>query len=177
MEKIGLWCNLQTMRYLLLIIVCSFTALAAPDVIPMVAAGAEAFAKNKDAESRAIFEAVLAAEPANKAAKNYLALLNKRKSAGATSVEAALQQVVLPMVNLREASPREAVAYIGQQVVKLTEGRQTMNVVWLVPDTMQVSPVTLQLQGVPATEALRYITASAGLVLTYDAHAVKVAAP
>ncbi len=66
------------------------------------------------------------------------------------------QKVIIPKIQFADATPRECVDYVAQRVEKLTDGKQKVSVVWMVPET-STALVTLSLQNVPATEALRYI--------------------
>lgn len=129
--------------------------------------------QDKDFETaRRLFEAELVENPKNDAARNYLRILgSNQKSTG--NLPQILEAVTLPTVDLREASPREAVAFVAQQIEKQTQGKQKLNVVWMVPEG-NATPVTLSLQNIPASEALRYIAEAAGLQLQFDQYAVRV---
>ena len=53
---------------------------------------------------------------------------------------------------------REAVAFVSQKVRELSGGKQSVNVVWMVPAEQTAGErVTLSLRNVPASEVLRYI--------------------
>jgi hypothetical protein len=119
-----------------------------------------------------LFEAVLASDPKNQAAQNYLRMIEANKKKG-HSLPTNLQKVILPKVEFDEASPKEAIEFVAQQVQKQTGGKQTVNVVWMVPEGVE-KKITLKLQDIPAFEALRYIGDAAGVQLEYDTFAVKI---
>lgn len=119
-----------------------------------------------------LFEAVLAGDPKNQAAQNYLRMIQADKKKG-SSLPANLKKVILPKVEFEDASPKEAIEFVAQQVQKQTGGKQTVNVVWMVPEG-QEKKITLRLQNIPAFEALRYIGDAAGVQLEYDTFAVKI---
>lgn len=120
----------------------------------------------------ALFQTVLASDPKNQAAQNYMRMIQAQVKSG-SSLPAALKKIMLPKVDFTDASAREAFEYVAQQVQKQTGGKQTVNVVWMVPEG-QDKRVTLSLQNIPAFEALRYIGEAAGLQLEYDNFAVKI---
>jgi hypothetical protein len=119
-----------------------------------------------------LFQAVLASDPKNQAAQNYMRMIQAQQKNGST-LPANLKKVILPKVEFNDASPKEAFEFVAQQVQKQTGGKQTVNVVWMVPEG-QEKKITLKLQSIPAFEALRYIGDAAGLQLEYDTFAVKV---
>jgi alkyl sulfatase BDS1-like metallo-beta-lactamase superfamily hydrolase len=120
----------------------------------------------------ALFETVLASDPKNQAAQKYMRMIQAQQK-NASSLPATLKKVNLPKVEFQEASPKEAFDYIAQQVQKQTAGKQSVNIVWMVPEG-QEKKVTLSLQNIPAFEALRYIADAADLQLEYDNFAVKI---
>jgi hypothetical protein len=120
----------------------------------------------------ALFEVVLAKDPKNQAAQNYMRMINAQLK-NSSALPATLKKIILPKVEFQEASPREALEHVSQLVQKQTDGKQSVNVVWMVPEG-QERKVTLSLQNIPAFEALRYIGDAAGLQLEYDAYAVKI---
>jgi hypothetical protein len=119
-----------------------------------------------------LFEVVLANDPKNQAAQNYMRMIRAQQKNG-SSLPANLKKVILPKVEFQEASPKEAFEFVSQQVQKQTGGKQSVNVVWMVPEG-QEKKVTLSLQNIPAFEALRYIGDASGLQLEYDNFAVKI---
>ena len=119
-----------------------------------------------------LFQAVLASDPKNQAAQNYMRMIQAQQKNN-SSLPANLKKVILTKVEFQEASPKEAFEYVAQQVQKQTGGKQTVNVVWMVPEGLE-KKVTLTLQNIPAFEALRYIGDASDLQLEYDNFAVKV---
>ncbi len=135
-----------------------------------------AFQSGDYTSARSLFESLQSMDPKNMAAQNYLRMI-ALKEKGGPGIESALKTIILAKVDLREVTPREAVAYVGQQVEKLSGGKQKLNVVWLVPPDSPVNTaqnVTLSLANAPANEVLRYIGAIANLKMAYDANALKV---
>ncbi len=122
--------------------------------------------------ARSLFQEVLASNPKNQAAQNYLRMI-EAKNQSANSLSASLKKIILPRVDLQDVSAREAITFVTQQVQKQTGGKQSVNVVWMVPEDAE-KRVTLTLQDIPAYDALRYIGDAAGLDLAYDNFALKI---
>lgn len=123
-------------------------------------------------KASSLFETVLATDPKNQAAQNYMRMIQAQQK-NTSSLPAALKKINLPKVEFQEVTAKEAFNYISQQVRTQTGGKQTVNVVWMVPEGKEKN-VTLSLQNIPAFEALRYIADASDLELQYDNFAVKV---
>jgi Tetratricopeptide repeat len=135
-----------------------------------------AFRAGDYATAKSLFESLLAIDPKNPAARNYLRAIALREGSG-SGLETALKNIYIPTIDFRDVTVREAVAFVGQKVHELSGGKQSLNVVWMVPpDTTEGTRVNLSLQNVPASEVLRYIGDASNLKFSYDAHAVKIIA-
>jgi hypothetical protein len=87
-----------------------------------------------------------------------------------------LDGTILPKIDLRDASAKEAFDYTLQVINRsATDGKKT-NIVWVVPSDYP-NRVTLALDHVPASVALDYLAESAGLAVAYEEHAIKVSVP
>lgn len=141
---------------------------------PLFTEGLEAFKKEDYVTARAIFETIIAQNPRDPAAQNYLKLIAaKEKGGGGTGIETGLRKVIIPKVDFNDATVRDAITYVSQQVKTLSGGKQGMNIVWMIPADY-AGKVTLSLQNVPAAEVMKYIAQAGQLTLEYDAYAVKV---
>jgi len=161
------------MKRLLTLLLFAFSSLAAQQV-EIQAEAVRAFQAGDYATAKSLFESLLSVDPKNLAARNYLRAIALRESSG-PGLEAALRNIIIPTVDFRDATVREAVAFVSQKVRELSGGKRSVNVVWMVPPEQADSArVTLSLQNVPASEVLRYIGDSSNLRFSYDAHAVKI---
>lgn len=143
----------------------------------LVAEGQAAYVKGDLAAAKKSFELVNQLEPRNVTAINYLRLIATReaKAPRGGGLEQQLSKVILPKVELKEATLGSAVEFLRQQAAKATKGKMNVNVVLLVPDAQaNTQTVTLQLQNVPFTEVLKYLGDLAGLQVEYDAYAVRL---
>jgi len=161
------------MKRTLLAFLLSATAALAQQPSPLFTEAVRAFKEQDYQTAQSLFESVVSTDPKNQAAQNYLRIIDTRLKSGRAGLQASLKTIVLPNVSLHDTTAKEAVDYIAQQVIKQSKGQQKMSVVWLVPEDYSAK-VTLDLQNIPASEALRYVTDNANLQLAYDTYAVKI---
>jgi len=162
------------MKWIPLILIFSVSPLLAqtPDSKTTFEQAVRAFHGGDYEAARLLLESVVSTDPKNQAAQNYLRMI-KAQQKGGSSLSTALKKIILPKVELQDATSREAMTYVSQQVSKQTAGKQTVNIVWMVPED-QAKNVTISLQNIPAFEALRYIADASNLQLEFDNYAMKV---
>jgi hypothetical protein len=161
------------MKKILALLFLAFSSLAAQQGEIQVEA-VRAFQAGDYATAKSLFESLLSIDPKNVTARNYLRVIAQRERTG-PGLEAALRKIVIPTVNFRDTTVREAVAFVSQKVGELSGGKQSVNVVWMVPPEQADSArVTLSLQNVPASEVLRYIGDASNLRFSYDPLALKI---
>ena len=161
------------MKKLLALLFLAFSPLAAQQN-EIQAEAVRAFQAEDYATAKSLFESLLSIDPKNPAARNYLRAIAQREQGG-PGLESALRKILIPTVDFRDVTVREAVAFVSQKVRELSGGKQTVNVVWLVsPEQTATARVTLNLRHVPASEVLRYIGAASNLRFSYDALALKI---
>lgn len=138
-----------------------------------------AFRKGDLARARSLFEAAALRNPQDQTAQTYLrAIAIRQKQSPASSLETSLKTILIPRVNYQDVTVRAAVEYLSRQVSALSQGRQSLNVVWVVPGLDSHEPrITLALQDVPASDVLRYILDLAGFKAASDASAVRISRP
>jgi hypothetical protein len=155
------------------ILFLAFSALAAQEG-EIQQEAVRAFQLGDYATAKSLFESLLSMDPKNAVARNYLRVIAQREKSG-PGLEQSLRRVILPVVEFRDTSVHEAVAFVSQKVRELSGGKQSVNVVWMVsPQQAADARVTLSLRNVPASEVLRYIGDASNLRFSYDALAVKV---
>lgn len=79
------------------------------------------------------------------------------------SIEAKLQQIVLPKVSLNDATLREAVAFLDGEV----EGKEEIEF-HIAPGLKSSSKISCELGAVPAQVALKFITELAGVSYRFE---------
>lgn len=119
------------------------------------------------------FNEVLAVEPQNKSAQNYLRMIRaaEAKSGPGGGLQKKLTGLVLPQVNLKSATFSSALEYLKQLAEK--EGTNVSFVTQL-PEATLKEPVTLALSNVPFTEVLRYLGDLARVKFTVEQYAISV---
>jgi hypothetical protein len=161
------------MKKLLALLFLAFSSLAAQQN-EIQAEAVRAFQAEDYATAKSLFESLLSIDPKNFAARNYLRAIAQREQGG-PRLESSLRKILIPTVDFRDVTVREAVAFVSQKVRELSGGKQSVNVVWMVsPEQTASVRVSLSLQNVPASEVLRYIGDASNLRFSYDALAVKI---
>ena len=167
-------------RWFLAAFALPLCALAqSPTPHPLATEGIAAFKKGDYTTARHLFETALAQNPRDTVSQNYLKAIAIREKGGGpggaigAGIEANLRTIIIPKAEFKDATVREAITYVSQQVKNLSGGKQTMNIVWLIPADY-AGRVTLSLQNIPAAELMKYIAEAGALTLDYDAYAVKV---
>ncbi len=126
-------------------------------------------------DAKTQFDQILASDPKNQIAKNYLKLINE-KVARQIAAQRKLESIVIPRLDLKDASAREAFEYLIQIINKSAPEGYRANLVWVVPADY-AQRVTLSLEGVPATAALKYTAETAGLRASIEEFAIRVSMP
>jgi tetratricopeptide (TPR) repeat protein len=127
------------------------------------------------ASAKSKFQVVLASDPKNVVAKNYLKAIATAESQAGPGVktEAQYKKLILPQVEIREATLDSALEYLKQAAVKASNEKLKPSFV-LQPGVDASTPVTLRLSGIPFTEALRYVGDLASVQFSYDQYAISV---
>lgn len=139
-----------------------------------------AYVRGDTAVAKEKFEHVLRLEPANRVATIHLrriAAEEKIANAGAApgkTTEAALAEVILSRVELRELSFTEALEYLRQKGIEVTKGKVAINLVMQFDGAPMTEKISLSLQNVPFTEALRYVCTIGNAEFLFEKHAIVV---
>lgn len=133
----------------------------------------KAFQAGNLSDAKAILEQIAIREPKNQAVQNYLKMIAK-KQAGQLSMKAKLDAILIPKLELKESSAKEAFEYIFQLLNRNAPQGFRANMVWMVPEDFSKT-VTLSLDNVPGSTALEYAAQVAGLKTSYEEFAVRIA--
>lgn len=151
--------------------------LAAPGVDAqqpsLLAEAQRAYASGDYAQAKLQFELILAEDPNNIVARNYLKMIMTAQKQGRTgsALQQQLRSVVIANVDFREATLEAALDFLRQQIEK-TANLKTSFV--LQPGVDPARTVTLRLANVPVTEVLRYIGDLAQVRFSVDQYAISV---
>jgi hypothetical protein len=123
------------------------------------------------------FKMVLESDPRNVTAQNYLRMIavQEKSGNGAGQLEKQLQALILPRVELKDATFGTALEYLKQNAAKVSEGKTKVSFVVQVPaDIADSKKVTLSLTNVPFTEVLRYMGELTGFRFAIEKYAIFV---
>ena len=166
---------LQFPLTVLLACILGATAFAA-DVQKLLSEGQTAMIRGDLETAKSKFEMVNQLDPRNIPAIAYLRQIAAQEKNKPTSPqqEKALSQLIIPKLEFREATFTAALDFMKRKATELSGGKQSVNFVVQLPPESQNTPVTLNLQNIPFTEALRYISELAGAKVEYQKFAVVI---
>ena len=161
---------------LLLAVFAFLPAVAQQTVQSALAQAQKAYLAGDIATAKPLFEQVLASDPKNVTARNYLRMIAVRevKPGSAAAVERQLQALILPEVKFENATFREAVNALRQFADKASEGKLAPSMVLKDPEAFEDARVTVHLRNIPFTEALRYVCDLGKAEYRVDQYAVHI---
>lgn len=149
-----------------------FTAISAhaQTATQLIVEGRRAYMSRDLDTARTKFQQLLETDPGNTTAIQFLRAIEiveaKASAAGNT-----FDKVVLPQVEFRNATFREALDYLKQQAAKQNVA---VSFVTQLPDETLAKPITLSLKNVPFTEALRYLCETSGAQYAIEKYAIVI---
>ena len=149
-------------------------AQSAPD---LMTEAQRAYLRGDTQSAKEKFQTILAGDPGNQSAQNYLRMIDAREKADGSGGQLAkqLEALILTRVELRDATFGSALEYLKQQADKISQGKTKVSfVVSLPPEFVETNRVSLNLSNVPFTEALRYLGELAGVKFAVEKYAVTV---
>jgi len=139
-----------------------------------------AYVRGDSAGAKEKFQLVRRLEPNNITAINYLRRimaeekLDAGSKPGPNATQAALQQLIIPKIDVREASLAEVLEFLRQKGTQLSNNKVAINFVMQLDEQAKGTKITLALQNVPFTEAVRYIGELANVQFSYERFAIVV---
>jgi hypothetical protein len=94
--------------------------------------------------------------------------------AAQAAAEAPLKRMIVPSLELREASLQDVLKYLQEISAGLTADKKPICFVLQLPPGTSTSPVTLSLHNVPMLDVIRFVTAVAGLTFRVEPYAVVI---
>jgi hypothetical protein len=166
---------LQTLALTLLASLALTGSAVAEDVAKLLTDAQTAYLRGDVDTAKATFEMVRQLDPKNQTAVAFLRRIavEEKNKGGAPAMEKQLSTVIIPKVEFRDASLREALEFLRKKVTEITDGKQAVNFVVQVPEE-NAAKVTVSLTNIPVTEVLRYMGGLAGVTFTYDQYAIVV---
>lgn len=90
-------------------------------------------------------------------------------------MHAKLKRIVIPKVAFEEATLRQVFAFLGERAKDLDIEGEGVNLMFACEDEALDQEVTMELDGVPLGELIRYICMTSGLHYRVEPHAVVIA--
>jgi hypothetical protein len=150
------------------------------DVSDLLTDAQRTYIRGDLAAAKEKFGLVRKLDPNNRIATAYLRRITadeQTQQAGKappSATEAALRKIILEKVDYQEATLPDALEFLRQKGNQLGAGKVAVNFVLQLDEAAKNSKVTLTLQQVPFTEALRYIGELANVQFTYEPYAIVV---
>lgn len=145
-----------------------------PELQALLTEGQTAYVHGDLAKAKAAFETVYQIDSRNTVAISYLKriIADEKTKPKNVDQEKALASLIIPKVELRDATLREALDFLRKKVTDLSGGKQSVNFVIPIGEPTDSTRVTLSLQSVPFPEAVRYIGRVANFDFTYEKYAI-----
>lgn len=148
----------------------------AEDVQKLLTEAQTAYMRGDIETARANFEMVNKLDPRNQTAIAFLRRIQvEQGKGGAGSVEKKFAAVIIPAIEFKDATLREALEFLRKKVNEMPGDKPMVNFVVQLPEEQAAaSRITLNLVSVPFTEALKYVGGLANVSFTYDKFAILV---
>ena len=160
------------------VLTCLAASTALGENVTQLLTDAQAAYLRGDLESaKRDFELINRVDPRNKVAIGYLRMIKTQmaKGGGGSAQEKQLQALILPKVQLQDATLGSVLEFLKNQATKNSDGKANVNFVVQLPEEMvKTKAVTLSLTNVPFTEVLRYLGDLAEITFTYEKYAISV---
>ena len=88
------------------------------------------------------------------------------------SQEKALEAIIVPKIEFRDATLREALDYLRKKASELSKGKLSANFVVPSGEPTDSTRVTLSLQNIPFTDAVHYLGKVANFEFTFEKYAI-----
>ena len=166
----------------LALLIAAATLQAAPppppaEVAQFLTDGQAAFNKGDYATAKGAFEMVYQLDSRNVTAIGYLQKIKVLEKGAPKNVdqERQLAALIVPKVQLKEATIGSVFEYLKTTANKLSDGKIAVNFVLKLPeDAIKTQTITLSMNNAPFTEVVKYVAELANLNVQYQKFAVLV---
>ena len=152
-------------------------AASAQDVQTLLTEAQRDFIRGDRAAAKEKFTIIQKTEPNNRMAANYLRMIAiEEKKTGtdeAASLRKTMDATIIDKIEFRDATVSEALEFLGKKIATAGGGAK-VNIVQQLGDADKGTKVTISLNKVPASEALKYVATLANLEVSYEKFAIVV---
>ena len=175
--------RMKLLPVLALSLAAAASLLAAPaappsaEVTQFLTEGQAAFNKGDYASAKTAFEMVYQLDSRNVSAISYLQKIKVLEKGAPKNVdqERQLAGLIVPKVQLKDATIGSVFDYLKTTANKLSEGKVAVNFVLKLPDdVVKTQTITLSMNNAPFTEVVKYVAELANLNVQYQKFAVLV---
>jgi hypothetical protein len=148
---------------------------ATPEIQQLLNEGQTAYMKGDIEGAKAAFEMVYTMDSRNITAINFLTRIKAMKGVNTKGVpiERQIAGVIIPQIQFRDATLSSALDYLKKAIVRESGGKVAVNfVVQLPTEQVTTQTVTLSLNQVPFSEAVKYLASVANLDVEYQKYAI-----
>ncbi|MEK0450666.1 MAG: hypothetical protein RL088_2934 [Verrucomicrobiota bacterium] len=153
-------------------------AASAQDVQTLLTEAQRDYIRGDRAAAKEKFTIIQKAEPNNRIAANYLRMIaaeEKKQGVDETAgLRTRMEKTVIDRIDFRDATVGEALEFLGKKVAAANPNADKVNIVQQLTDEQKGARITLSLNNIAASEALRYVTELANLSVSYEKFAVVV---
>ena len=152
--------------------------LCAQEVQTLLTEAQRDFLRGDKAAAKEKFTMIQKVEPNNRLAMTYLKMIAaEEKKAGpddAAALRGRVEKTIIEKIEFRDATVGEVLEFLGRKISAVPGSAGKVNIVQQLSDAEKSAKVTLLLNNVPASEALRYVADLANLMVSYEKFAVVV---
>jgi len=146
-----------------------------PEIQQLLVDGQTAYMKGDLAKAKGAFEMVYEIDPRNTVAIGFLKqikIAQENQPKGPASQEKALGAIIIPKVEFRDATLREALDVLRKKASELSNGKLSANFVVPSGEPTDSIRVTLSLQSIPFNDAVHYLGKVANFEFSFEKYAI-----
>ncbi len=128
------------------------------------------FYQGRYKEAKPLLQQVVAADPRHTQSQAMLARIKLEEKQGPTLAD-QLAGITIPKIEFTEVTVPEALEGLKALTKNATDGKVTPNFITRNGDAM-TRPISLKLENIPLSDALRYVAELSGTVLRYEKNVV-----
>lgn len=174
MTKLPLICTLL----LGLFVVTAQTGYSQATVQSVYAEGVKLFNQQKYEEALTNFERILQVKANHVYARNYATKCKNAIAKGVgpkNDLEGQLAKIIIPNINLKDAPVGDVLDYLASRAEELTGGKMVPNFIYKGTNEQRDNTmITLNMRGVPMTQAIKYVGQLSRSRVRYEEHAVVI---
>lgn len=160
----------QTKPLLVLTLSALIATAAANDMEAIFQQARQLYYQGRYKEAKPLLEQVVAADPRHTQSQAMLARIKMEEKQGPTLAD-QLAGIVIPKIEFSEVTVPEALEGLKVLAKNATDGKAAPNFIVRNGEAM-TRPISLKLENIPLSDALRYVAELSGTICRYEKNAV-----